>query len=203
MKKSIKSLINQFEVEDNKINSDRKNLIKAIANTLKQQHSSTPYQFIFICTHNSRRSVFGQVWATVLAEYYDIPLKSYSGGTEVTAVHDNALHCLENLGFELKKMQHTENPKVEVRYGNSNVIHCFSKLYDDVQNPSEDFYAIMLCEHAAENCPFIPNALERFNLTYPDPKRFDGTPQQDKKYSEVALTIGREFSFLIRHLQKT
>ncbi|MGX1023184.1 hypothetical protein [Flavobacterium sp. CS20] len=200
MNNSIQSLLQQFEKEDHQIDLERKHQIKAIAETLKQQHSSKPFQLIFVCTHNSRRSIFGQVWATVLADYYDIALESYSGGTEVSAVNDNAISCLRYLGFDAQKSQNTSNSIVEVNYGNSNVIKCFSKLYNDAQNPSDNFYAIMLCEQASENCPFIPNALERFNLTYPDPKQFDGTTQQDEKYREVALTIGLELSFLIRQL---
>lgn len=200
MNKSISTLIIQFEEEENKICPDRKIQIKAIAEVLKTQDSSKLYQFIFVCTHNSRRSVFGQVWAKVLADYYDIPLQSYSGGTEVTAVNDNAINCLTQLGFDVNKLDRSNNPKTEVRYGNSNTLYCFSKLYDNAQNPADNFYAFMLCEHAAENCPVIPNASKRFNLTYPDPKRFDGTTQQDSKYKEVALTIGRELSFLIRRL---
>ncbi len=201
MNQSIQSLLKQFENEDRQIDFERKNQIKAIAETLKQQHSSLPYQLIFVCTHNSRRSIFGQVWATVLANHYDIPLKSYSGGTEVTAVNDNALTCLNYLGFEVQKSQKKDNPIVEVYYGNADIIKCFSKLYNDTQNPSDNFYAIMLCEHAAENCPFIPSALKRFNLTYPDPKKFDGTHHQDNEYKKVALEIGQELSFLLRQLQ--
>ncbi len=200
MNQHIKSLIKQFEKEDHRIDLERKNQIKSIAETLKQQSLSRPYQLIFVCTHNSRRSVFGQVWATVLADYYGIPLKSYSGGTEVTAVNENALNCLSHLGFVVENHQNATNPIVEVNYGKAHTIKCFSKLYDDAQNPSDNFNAIMLCEHAAENCPFIPNALKRFNLTYPDPKQSDGTKQQESAYKKVALTIGQELSFMMRQL---
>lgn len=201
MNQHIKSIITQFEKEDHHIDPKRKDQIQGIAETLKQQHSSRPHQLIFVCTHNSRRSIFGQVWATVLANYYEIPLESYSGGTEVTSINDNALTCLSHLGFVVQKTQKTGNPIVEVRYGNSNIIRCFSKLYNDAENPSKNFFAVMLCEHAAENCPFIPNALKRFNLTYPDPKQFDGTPHQDGEYKKVALKVGQELSFLMRQLQ--
>lgn len=200
MTNSIQFLVKQFENKDDEINLQRKNHLISIAESLKTHHSSTAHQLMFICTHNSRRSIFGQVWAKVLADYYNISLESYSGGTEVTAVHDHTLSCLSQLGFEVNKLENKSNPKIELKYGNSNVINCFSKLYDDTQNPSENFYAMMLCEHAAQNCPFIPNALKRFNLTFSDPKQFDNTVHQDEKYKGVALKIGQELSFLMRQL---
>ncbi|NBC58020.1 MAG: hypothetical protein GVY05_07035 [Bacteroidetes bacterium] len=193
----VKSLIKQFEQDDHRIAMQRKNDIKAVAAAMKQ-HSIELYQCIFVCTHNSRRSIFGQVWATVLADYYAVALNAFSGGTEVTAVNDNALNCLTHLGFDVKKQQNTSNPKVKICYGNSNIIRCFSKLYDNAENPSQNFFAMMMCDHAAEHCPIIPNALERFNLTYPDPK---GTPQQNQEYKRVALTIGQELSYLFRCFQ--
>ncbi|MBS3738743.1 low molecular weight phosphatase family protein [Mesohalobacter halotolerans] len=196
----VKSYIKQFERDDHRIEMQRKTDIKAIAEAMKQ-HSIEFYQCIFICTHNSRRSIFGQVWATVLADYYAVALNAFSGGTEVTTVNNNALLALADLGFEVQEPQNADNPKVEVRYGSSSVVHCFSKVFDDDPNPHRDFFAMMMCDHAAEHCPIIPNALERFNLTYPDPKRFDGTAQQNQEYKRVALTIGQELSYLFRCFQ--
>jgi len=74
----------------------------------------------------------------------------------------------------------------------SNPSRCFSKVYNDVSNPSSNFAAIMTCGDAEENCPFIPGVELRIGTTYDDPKAFDGTPQQAEKYRERALQIAKE-----------
>ena len=33
----------------------------------------------FICTHNSRRSQFCQIWSSTASQYYNIPVNCYSG----------------------------------------------------------------------------------------------------------------------------
>ncbi len=50
----------------------------------------------------------------------------------------------------------------------------------------------MTCGDAEENCPFIPGVELRVGTTYDDPKAFDGTEQQNEKYTERALQIGLE-----------
>lgn len=202
MNESLKSLIQKLETDGEQISEKRKSNLKTLAEALLSKQKGQVYQLVFVCTHNSRRSVFGQVWAHLLAEYYSIPLESYSGGTEVTAVNDKALACLKDLGFETHKNDNTQNPKIDILYGDSKPITCYSKLFDDKSNPQDNFFAIMLCEHAAENCPFIPNAQQRINLTYPDPKQFDNTALQDEKYKAVAIKIGQELMYLMRLIKQ-
>ena len=53
----------------------------------------------FICTHNSRRSQFSQIWAKIAAEYHGIEINSYSGGVEVTALNHRAVDSLKRSGL--------------------------------------------------------------------------------------------------------
>ncbi len=63
-----------------------------IADTLAQ---NKPVNLIFICTHNSRRSVLGQVWAQVAAARYGISqVATFSGGTETTACNPRTVAAL-------------------------------------------------------------------------------------------------------------
>ena len=39
-------------------------------------------QLNFICTHNSRRSHLGQIWAAIAGAYYNVDVATFSGGTE-------------------------------------------------------------------------------------------------------------------------
>ena len=63
-------------------------LIQYIQNKLDQGQE---INLNFICTHNSRRSQFSQIWAKTAAELYGIPANTYSGGVEVTAFNSRAV----------------------------------------------------------------------------------------------------------------
>ena len=156
---------------------------------------------MYICTHNSRRSHFGQIWAAVAASYYGIShVRTFSGGTEATAFHPNAIEVLREAGFEIVTSGANRNPLHDVRFGEQESCTCFSKVYDDPANPSDLFAAIMTCSDAEENCPFIPGAEMRTAIPYDDPKAFDATEQQAEKYRErsdqIALEIVYAFSLI-------
>ena len=159
----------------------------------KLKAGETP-ELIYICTHNSRRSHFGQIWAQTAASYYGFDIvKTYSGGTEATAFNPNAIRAAEKAGFLIEKDTTPGNPRYTVRYqekGDS--ILCFSKKYDDKQNPQEGFCAIMTCTEADGACPFVAGASTRVSTPYDDPKAFDNTDVQDMKYSERCLQIATE-----------
>jgi arsenate reductase len=58
----------------------------------------------------------------------------------------------------------------------------------------------MVCGHADENCPFIPNAERRFAVTFDDPKVSDDSPQEAATYDERLLEIGSQFYYLFSHV---
>ncbi|MGB3007914.1 MAG: protein-tyrosine-phosphatase, partial [Chitinophagaceae bacterium] len=148
---------------------------------------------VYVCTHNSRRSHLGQVWAAVAAVYYGIEnVRTFSGGTEATAFNPNAIQALVSAGFDIKKKIESNNPVYEVYYGEKKFTQCFSKIYNDKENPSKDFAAIMTCSDAEENCPFIPGCELRIGTTYNDPKAFDNTILQSEKYTERSNQIAME-----------
>ncbi|MDW7694330.1 protein-tyrosine-phosphatase [Flammeovirgaceae bacterium SG7u.111] len=158
----------------------------------------------FICTHNSRRSHLSQVWAQTAAAYYQIPkVTTYSGGTEATAFNVNAVEALRRAGFSIMVVEEGENPVYEVDFGEpENTFTTFSKVYDDEANPKENFAALMTCNHADENCPFIPGAEKRIKLTYEDPKLFDGTKLETRKYSERSDQIASELLYAFGEVKK-
>ncbi|MCB0666911.1 MAG: protein-tyrosine-phosphatase [Saprospiraceae bacterium] len=153
-------------------------------------------QLIFICTHNSRRSHIAQIWAATAATWFDLSkVLVFSGGTEATAFNPRAVNALCKAGFEIEGSEGT-NPEYLVYYGeNKTPLKCFSKTYDHLSNPKENFAAIMTCSDAEENCPFIPGAEFRLALTYDDPKVADNTPDETTRYTERVRQIGREIFF--------
>ena len=158
----------------------------------------------YICTHNSRRSHFGQVWGQTAAYYYDIKnVYTYSGGTEATAFNPNAIKALETAGFRISKHKEGANPHYLVIYDTDEPdIVCFSKVYSDLSNPQKAFCAIMTCTEADGACPIVKGAELRITCPYNDPKAFDGTPLQDEKYLERCLQIASETLWIFSQVKK-
>lgn len=195
MYQAIKTYCNELTSEFIAISKERKALLEKIAAYIAEKRKQNkPVNLIYICTHNSRRSHFGQVWAKVASNYYGIQdVNTFSGGTEATAFNTNAINALKRVGFDIKPTHIEKNSLYHVAYDDQQKpIECFSKVYDDAKNPQKEFAAIMTCSDAEENCPFIPGVELRIGTTYDDPKAFDNTPQQDQKYDERCRQIARE-----------
>lgn len=190
----------------NSIAPERRALLERVADYVKQKIvGNKTAQLLYVCTHNSRRSHFGQVWSKVASAYYGIRnVQTFSGGTEATAFNTNAINALKRTGFEISAASSDKNPLVHVRYAaNEAPVQCFSKVYDDAANPKGNFAAIMTCSEAEQNCPSIQGADLRIGLTYEDPKAFDGTPQQDEKYDERCRQIALESLYIFSKVKAT
>ncbi|MFK7926525.1 MAG: protein-tyrosine-phosphatase [Bacteroidia bacterium] len=164
--------------------------------------NKTP-QLVFICTHNSRRSHYGQIWAKVMADYFGYPrVKTYSGGTEATAFNPNAIAALKQQGFKLScEDEQIDNPIYTAQYGSDfQLSPIYSKKYDAPQNPSADFCAIMTCTEADEACPIVFGASSRVSLPYEDPKKSDGTALQNATYQKRSLEIASEMAYLFANI---
>jgi protein-tyrosine phosphatase/arsenate reductase len=84
---AIVQYIQNAEKDFDKIPADRKLQLKKVALFIQTKLSSEKkVNLVYICTHNSRRSHTGQLWALAAAEYYGIKgVSAYSGGLEITA----------------------------------------------------------------------------------------------------------------------
>ncbi len=201
---AIESFIQALQEESEQISAERKAQLERLSGYIDRQlGKGAEVRLNFICTHNSRRSHLGQIWATVAAEFLGIKgIQTYSGGTEATAFNPRAVAALQRIGFEIYSTG-DENPRYEIRYSDTAApIIAWSKTFDDPSNPKRDFAAIMTCSDADENCPFIPGADFRIPLTYRDPKEADGTPEESARYDERARQIGRELVWMMREVLK-
>lgn len=181
------------------LSAERKAVLQPLIDFIQQKvDRREAVRLNFICTHNSRRSILSQVWAQVMATHFDIPnVVTYSGGTEATAMFPFVGETLTGQGFEITPLSEGENPVYAIAMGENHLpVIAFSKTYDHPFNPRSDFAAIMTCDQADENCPFIPGAEQRIPITYADPKTFDGTPQQARKYEERSLQIATELHYV-------
>ena len=184
------TLTQQFD----RISAPRQSLLMALSDYIAAQQTSN---LLFICTHNSRRSHFGQIWAAVAAHFFGLKtVHTFSGGTETTCFHHNAIASLIAIGFDISATTQTSNPLYNVKFGEAQHMTCFSKRYDDEVNPHKDFAAIMTCSQAEQDCPVIFGADKRFSIGYDDPKAFDQTPMAQEAYRARCEQIALEMLFV-------
>lgn len=195
--------IQKVESEVSQIPEERKKVLDTITGYIRENIQNDEIsRLTFICTHNSRRSTMGQIWAAVMAHFYNVDnLKAFSGGTETTAFNHRAVAAVKRAGFTVRQNKEGENPRYDVLFANDVApLKCFSKTYDDPFNPHRDFAAVMTCSDADQNCPFIPGAEKRISLPYKDPKESDGTEQEKNIYDERCRQIAREMAYVMKRV---
>ncbi|UCS95890.1 protein-tyrosine-phosphatase [Echinicola marina] len=190
------------EIIGNVPNEARKEVLNQLVKYIQEvKDAEKIVQLNFICTHNSRRSQLGQIWSQLAAYYFDVPAHCYSGGTEITAFNWRAVKALEKAGFKISKLGN-ENPLYEIFPGEDiPSLKAYSKLYNDTNNPTTDFTAIMTCSHADHNCPHIPGATKRIPIRYDDPKAFDDTALEEEKYIERSEQIAAEMFYVFSKIK--
>jgi len=197
----LKSFIQSLDF--NSISAERKAILTPLRTFIQMRISNEEdISLTFICTHNSRRSHFGQVWAMVAAEHFGVKnIKTFSGGTQATACNIRTITALTRAGFEINSNGSNENPTYAILYNHQKApIKAFSKVFDSPENPNENFAAIMTCDSANENCPFIPGALVRIPILYIDPKVSDDSEREIETYDERCYQIAMEMFWVFSEL---
>ena len=182
------------------VTDERRTQLDRIAeHVAAQREAGQPVRLLFICTHNSRRSHMGQLWAAAAATYFGIDgVETFSGGTEATAFNPRAVAALQRAGFSIEATDTSEdNPRYAVSLGQDIPAHeAYSKRYMDPPNPTESFVAVMTCSDADKACPFVAGSDLRIALPYVDPKASDGTPEEAATYDARSQQIAREMVYL-------
>lgn len=199
----IESVISRLELDT--ITTERKLILQPLIEFIQGKvNTDKEIRINFICTHNSRRSHLTQIWAQTMAVFFKIDtVKTYSGGTEATAMFPKVAETLIGMGFVIEKIATTENPIYSIKFNdNSHPIIGFSKKYDDAFNPASEFAAVMTCSQADKGCPFVAGTEKRIAVTYEDPKLFDGKENQSEKYTERSLQIATEMYYVFSKIKK-
>lgn len=187
------------------ITKERNVLLQNLADTIYNELiDREKINLNFICTHNSRRSQFAQVWSFFAVEYFNLKnIFTFSGGTETTAFHRNTVKCLQHTGFTFNVIDFShQNPKYLISFkGSKKSIIGFSKVFDHPNNQFP-FIAITTCDNADENCPFIPDAITRFHTPYIDPKNSDNTAKTKETYLKTSKEIAGEMFVVFNILQQ-
>ena len=195
MNAALNQLVEELSIAD--ITPKRKEELALLIDYIKTKKAENkPLHLNFICTHNSRRSQFSQLWAKAMAQYHGIDCNTYSGGVEVTACNKRVVETLLSQGFDIETKENGDNPYYIIQLGGEAFGEYFSKLYDYSSSPTKDFAAVMCCAHADENCPFIPGADQRIPLRYKDPKAFDDTPEEKAAYHNKSIEIATEMHYI-------
>ncbi|PIB27706.1 protein-tyrosine-phosphatase [Maribacter sp. 4U21] len=198
----LRKIISKLDVST--ISEERRAILQVLVGFIQEKKDlRKPINLNFVCTHNSRRSHMAQIWAQVMAYYFNLEqVYCYSGGAEATALFPKVAEVLRKSGFEIVGLSTGANPVYSIKYAaDAHPIIGFSKTYDHPFNPKSNFAAVMTCSHADENCPFIPGAEKRIALTFEDPKEFDNTPLQTEKYQERSNEIATELLYVFSKIK--
>jgi len=198
---TVKTYFENLNLND--VSAERQAILRPLVDYIKAKtKSQQPINLTFICTHNSRRSHLGQVWAQVAAAYFGIQnVHSFSGGTEATACNPRTIAAFERAGLKVTKTTESDNPVYEIGFDDfSQPIIVFSKVYDQAPNPNRSFAAIVTCDHAEANCPFIPGAERRLPIMYVDPKVSDDTPEEAATYDARCRQIATEMKWVFKNV---
>ena len=192
----VEELLATFEA----ISPERRKLLLGLSGYIRlKRQKKLPIQLVFICTHNSRRSQMAEAWARVAAYHFGLAdIQVYSGGTEVTAFHPNAVRALRSAGFSIQAISSGGNPVYSITIAKGVSWNAYSKVYDDTTLPDKSFVAIMTCSEADATCPSVSGADLRLPIRYEDPKISDGTQQESSIYTTRANEIGREMLFVMK-----
>lgn len=200
MKPKLTTYIEQLLPAIDDLQQERIDILDQLAEYCKTKlQSGQELNLTFICTHNSRRSHFSQIWAQVAAYYYGFPkINTFSGGTATTAFNERAVASLERAGMQIENPG-GENPHYQVHYADDAApLTAYSKVYDEAPNPQKNFCAVMTCSSADAGCPVVFGADGRVALLYVDPKETDGTEVEAATYDERCLQIATELFYVWR-----
>ena len=133
-----------------------------------------PIRVIFVCTHNSARSVMAE--ALLRAKGGDA-FEVVSAGTEPGEVRPLTLRVLQEAGLPTEGLR--------------------SKSVQEFMGQRFD-YVITVCDAARQQCPAFPGEGERFHWGYPDPSEATGDAEEQLvAYRHVFTAISQRIDLFM------
>ena len=119
---------------------------------------------LFVCTHNSARSVIGQTFLNSLGKGR---FHAESAGFEPRGINPLVVRVMKEEGYDL-----------EGRQGNS--------LFEYFKEGRLYNYVVYVCASEDEDrCPVFPGVRKSLHWPFPDPSRLQGT--EEEKLSQIRL----------------
>ena len=125
---------------------------------------------LVLCTGNSCRSQMAEGYLKYFAKG---KANIYSAGIETHGLNPNAIKFMLEDGIDISN--HT-----------SNNINEFLEISFD--------YMITVCDHAHENCPYIPGESIRIHQNFTDPSKITGTEEEIANSFRKTRTEIKKFS---------
>lgn len=137
-----------------------------------------PYSILFLCTHNSARSILGEALASL---HPSGKLIGYSAGSSPGGqVNPYALEIVKEIGYDISKV--------------------YSKSWDEFAKPNapEMDFIITVCDNAAEEiCPIWPGKPASAHWGFPDPSLIKGTDEEIKEaFNHVFIGLKQRIDLL-------
>ena len=136
------------------------------------------YNILFLCTHNSARSVLGEALASTHSSRKFV---GYSAGsTPGTSVNPFARELALQMGYDENKLR--------------------SKSWDEfsLSNASKMDFIVTVCDNAAgEVCPFWPGKPVTAHWGFPDPSQVQGSDEDKRRaFKDVMIGLKKRIDLL-------
>ena len=136
------------------------------------------YNILFLCTHNSARSILGEALASTHASGKFV---GYSAGsTPGDTVNPFAAEIAIGLGYPQEKLR--------------------SKSWDEygLPNAPEMDFIITVCDNAAgEVCPFWPGKPATAHWGFPDPSQVQGSDEEKRRaFRDVMIGLKKRIDLM-------
>jgi arsenate reductase (thioredoxin) len=128
--------------------------VSGTAATTSGAGPTDPIRVLFVCTHNSARSIMAEV---LLRHHGGAGFEARSAGTEPAEVRPLTLRALADAGLPIDGLR--------------------SKSVEEFAGQSFD-YVITVCDSARQACPTFPGEGERLHWGYEDPSAATGTDEE-------------------------
>jgi arsenate reductase len=109
---------------------------------------------LVLCTGNSCRS---QIAEGYLRHFGKDRFRIFSAGIETHGLNPRAVQIMAE-------------DQIDISSHTSNHVNEFMHIPFD--------YIITVCDHAKENCPWIPSKAERIHVNFPDPAKAQGSEEE-------------------------
>ncbi len=139
-----------------------------------------PIRVLFVCTHNSARSVMAEV---LLRKRGGDAFEVSSAGTEPGEVRPLTLRVLSEGGLDTSGLR--------------------SKSVSEFLDQPFD-YVITVCDQARQTCPVFPGSGESLHWGYEDPSQATGTEEEQLAvYRRVFIQIGNRINQFVPIARRT
>ncbi len=180
-------------IQDFKPDKATEEKLSNIINSINFLTNKKKLNLVFICTHNSRRSQFSEIWGNILSTYHKKNINVLSAGMIKTEVYFQVIESLKRIGF---KITHNKNSYL-LQHLNINM-NLYSKILSDIK--INNFISIMTCSEAEASCPIDLRSKSNLKLLYEDPKIYDNTKNEQKKYDSTCLKIAYELNYIFKNI---